>query len=534
MHKRIWISLCLLYTVFLGIIGHLLQLIEKEPAQVISSQSRWSVTVASTRGTIYDTNFRPLVNEMTELRAAVAPSEKALSLIKDATTEQQFAYLREQFAKGVPGVVRLSASMPASDELLLFNVPVRYTEQQTAPHIIGYLDSSKSRGVSGIEAAFDSLLARYSGSASALFTIDAKGSLLSGISPEVSDSTANSVGGVVLTLDKELQAIVEHIAPQYLSNGSVVILEPSSGDILASASFPSFQTNDIEASLSQDNGAFLNRSMSLFDCGSVFKIVTTAAALEQNVSSNQRFTCAGFIDVNGVRFHCHNRSGHGELDMTAAFAQSCNVYYIQLAEKIGGESLLKMAKKFGIDESIVLAESISASAGLLPSLATLVESPAALANFSFGQGYLMATPLHFARIVAAIINNGTMPTLQLVRGTLDETGAFTATDTAGESGRGVISPKTAAVLRNMMVAVVTSGTGKSAQPSTVSVAGKTATAQTGQVSSGTDVVQSWFVGYFPIDSPKYVVCVLVEEASTTKASDIFREIANEMALSNLI
>lgn len=528
MRRKIWIVFSLVSILLMGITTRLWYIVRVQPAQVASSQNRWTISVASTRGTIYDTNLHPLVNETHEYRAAMIPSERLLAHVSGATTAEQFAALRNQLAQGVPASVKLTKPIGFTDGMRLFWVPTRYSERLLAPHTLGYLDASGTRGVTGIEASFDELLEQYKGQATASFSVDGRGSLLYGVSPECIDTTTNSVGGVVLTLDKELQTIVEDVSSEYLTKGAVVVMQPYSGQILAMASFPSFQPQTVAQSIAEDNGALLNRALSLYDCGSVFKIITTAAALESGISVQKSFVCEGYLEIEGTRFHCHNRLGHGALDMQEAFAQSCNLYYIQLAQQIGADALLVMAEKFGLNETILLVNSMEASAALLPDLATLRASRAALANLSFGQGYLMASPLHFTQVVTTIVNGGVSPNISLIKGFLDAEKNFSNAEK--RSGVEVISARTATALQEMMVMTVRDGTGRSAAPKSCSAAGKTGTAETGQIIDGNPVVQSWFVGYFPAESPQYVICVLAEDSTGTnaKATEVFRELADEI------
>lgn len=512
-----------------GISARLWYVAEKRPAQVASSQNRWTVSVATTRGTIYDTNFSPFVNETHEYRAAMIPSEQLLAHVSGATTASQFAVLRDQLTKGVPASVKLTKPVGFADGLRLFWVPKRYSERLLAPHLIGYLDADGMRGMTGIESAYNQILTQFGGYATASFGVDGRGALLYGVEPNCVDTTKNSVGGVVLTLDKKLQNIAEDIGSKHLSKGAVVVMHPYGGEVLAMASFPTFQPQSVAQSIDEDNGALLNRALSLYDCGSVFKIITTAAALENGVSVNKSFVCNGYIDVDGTRFHCHNRLGHGVLDMPQAFAQSCNLYYIQLAQQIGATTLLDTANMLGLNNEIQLAATIKAPASLLPELSVIKSSRAALANLSFGQGYLMVSPLHFAQLTSAIVNDGVSVNLSLVKGILDENKQFSA----HEKGRGerVLSQNTAVTLREMMILTVRNGTGQSALPDSSSAGGKTGTAETGQIIDGNRVVQSWFVGYFPAEAPQYVVCVLAEDSvsSNAKATEVFRELANEIS-----
>ena len=528
MRRKIWIVFSLVTILLVGLATRLWYIARVQPAQVASSQNRWTVSVASTRGTIYDTNLLPFVNETHEYRAAMIPSERLLAHVSGATTAKDFAALRDQLAQRVPASVRLTKPIGFTDGMQLFWVPTRYSERLLAPHTLGYLEASGSRGLTGIEAAFNELLEQYRGVATASFSVDGKGNLLYGVSPECLETTASSVGGVVLTLDKELQTITEDVGAEYLTKGAIVVMQPYSGEILALASFPSFQPQTVAQSIDEDNGALLNRALSLYDCGSVFKIITTAAALEYGIPAQKSFVCEGYLEIEGTRFHCHNRLGHGALNMQEAFAQSCNLYYIQLAQQIGADALLVMAERFGLNESVLLADSMEASVALLPDLSTLRASRAALANLSFGQGYLMASPLHFAQIVNTIVNDGVLPNTSLIKGFLDAEKHFSNAEKGG--GGEVISAKTATSLREMMAMTVLDGTGQSAAPKSCSAAGKTGTAETGQIIDENPVVQSWFVGYFPVESPQHVVCVLAEDSTGTnaKATEVFRELADEI------
>lgn len=139
----------------------------------------------------------------------------------------------------------------------------------------------------------------------------------------------------------------------------------------------------------------------------------------------------------------------------------------------------------------------------------------------------MVSPLHFARIAAIIANNGVVADPLLVKGTVDADFHFTAVG-KGSSGKTALSPKTIALLQQMMIKTVADGTGVAAAPNDCTAAGKTGTAQTGQIVDGKAVTQSWFVGYFPADEPQFAVCVLAENAenTNTKSTLIFRELAD--------
>lgn len=528
MRRRTGILLGLLGVLFAALLGRVYYLVKAQPAQTAAAQNNWKVTVATTRGTIYDCHQLPLVNAETEYRAAVAPNEHALAAVQAATTVEEFAALRDRLSNRTPAAVRLRTPVGLMPGLELFLVPQRVGSRLLAPHLIGYLDHAGEHGVSGIEQACDTLLNQYSGEASVAFAVDGSGRYLSGVTAKRTDTTGRSKGGVVLTIDREIQTIVEDVAAAYIPKGAVVVLEPTTGAIRAMASFPTFQPDTVAASIETDDGALLNRALAAYDCGSVFKAVTMAAALESGVSARKTYTCSGNMQVGTTIFHCHNRLGHGTQDLTGAFAQSCNVCFIRLAQDVGADALYTMANNFGFDQAITLAGDLGAAKAVMPSLSTLRSTPAAVANLSFGQGYLMASPLHIARMVATVVNDGVQPPVRLIDGYMDESGNYTA----NEQGRGqrILSTDTAATLRSMMEAVVRSGTGKAAAPSVCTAAGKTGTAETGQTGGNKPVVQSWFAGYFPAENPRYVVTALAEDAQNTggQAAKCFCEISNKL------
>ncbi len=518
----------LLGILFSALLGRVYYLVKTQPAQTATSQNSWKVTVATTRGTIYDCHRRPMVNEETEYRAAVAPNEQALAAIQKATSPADFAALRNALQNRAPASVRLQKPVGIMPGLELFLVPRRIGSRLLAPHLIGYLDHSGQHGVTGIEGACDELLNRYAGEASAAFAVNGSGRYLQGTATERVDTTGRSVGGAVLTIDREIQAVIEDVAAEYIPKGAVVVLEPSTGAIRGMASFPTFQPDTVAQSIEAENGALLNRALAVYDCGSVFKIVTMAAALEQGIPSERSYTCTGNVSVGGTVFHCHNRLGHGSQNLTDAFAQSCNVCFIRLAQDTGADALYAMANNFGFDQAITLVGDLGAAKAVIPTLSTLRSAPAAVANLSFGQGYLTASPLHIARMVATVVNDGVQPSVHLIAGYVDESNHFTEEQQGG--GQRILSSATAATLRHMMVAVVRTGTGKMAAPTECTAAGKTGTAETGQKSGDKPVVQSWFAGYFPAENPRYVVTVLAEDAQNTggKAAQCFCEISNEL------
>lgn len=526
MARRSRLIIYFIACIYACILCKLFVVANNNPAQTAAAaQSKWSITVSTTRGTIYDCHMMPFVNASTEYKAVCSPSIDILPLLKQNTTESDFLSITKSIKNGMPIVAPLIRGIAPGDDLMCFATKSRYGDRLLAPHLIGYCQ--EGIGVAGVEMACDSVLNRYTGSTTVTYEIGGDKQHLSGIKPIVTDTTKRSVGGVGLTLDHTIQAIVEDTADDMLSKGAVVVLDPHTGDIIAAVSYPTYQPSAIAQSLQEDNGALLNRVLSSYDCGSVFKIITAAAALENGVPSGRVYECQGAIDVGGTVFHCHNRDGHGAIDMMTAFSYSCNTYFIQLAQEIGADSLYSLANSFGFDRRITLTEGLCTAAPLMPDRDVL-EQPAALANLSFGQGYLMTSPLHIAQITATVANDGVMPPVRLLKSYVDEDGVVTQIEC--EPSYTVISKNTAIILQNMMREVVTNGTGRGAEPQLVTAAGKTGTAETGQLSDNVAVVQSWFAGYFPAEDPQYVVVVLAEDSNTTneQAASIFCEISDNL------
>lgn len=528
MNRRVTVCLVLLFLVFFGLSVRVAMIsVDDDVKTVGNRQGTKSVLVAETRGTIYDRNRVPLVNATDVYYASLLPRMELAQRLEGVTGASEYARVLTAVKEGVPTKARLNGPTTITEGMQLYLAPQRYAEHCLAPHLIGYLNGERTAGAAGLERAYDTLLQQCSGKITVTYPMDGRGRYRSAADIRVSNTIERSHGGLVLTLDSDVQETVENIAASCMDKGAVVVLDAENGEVLAMASYPTFHPAAIADTVADEDGALINRALSLFDCGSVFKIVTTLAALESGVPIEQSYECPGAITVDDTTFHCHHRLGHQTLNMEQAFAQSCNVYFIQLAQQIGAQKLLDMAATLGLCEDIVWAESLRAPAAVLPTLADL-SAAAALANMSFGQGKLLVTPLHVARMTAAITGGGTLPDASVVLGTVDAEGRWM--DGYERGGETVLSSLAVASLRRMMELVVTDGTGMAAHTDTVTTAGKTGTAETGQRDNGRAVTHSWFTGYFPAEDPHYVVTVVVENISNDDASaaEIFCEISNNL------
>lgn len=525
MKRRALVLFTLLLFLFSGVILQVYRLSDTYLSQAADQQSAVTVTVANGRGTIYDTHMRPLVNASSEYRLSVMPSAEAITALSPQIDEEQLKAFSERLQSGRPVVVTLEELKASVPDSTLFNVPVRYEEPLLAPHLLGYLDADGLHGVTGVEQAFDEYLNQCSGKATVTYTVDAMGRPLKGIAPVIENTLDNVKAGVVLTIDATIQRLAQTAAQKYMTKGAVVVMEPSTGRILALVSLPDYQPSTVADCLESEDSPLLNRALCNYNLGSVFKIVSTAAALEQGIPISTTFTCNGALQVGDTTFHCHDRLGHGTLDMMEGFAKSCNPYYIQLMQRAGGSALYNMAASLGFDRALILADGYKTARALLPTSEELL-LPAGVANMAFGQGTLMGTPVHVAQMVAAVANKGKVVQPTILKGYCDKDGELSEA-TIAEAQR-VFSEQTAQTLHDLMVNAVENGTGASAKPDEYAgmAAGKTGTAETGWETEGKPVVQSWFGGFYPADDPRYVIAVIAEDADNNggKSAPVFKEI----------
>lgn len=414
---------------------------------------------------------------------------------------------------------------PAFSSDVRFKDAVRYSDSQLCAHLIGYTDCDNN-GVSGVEKDYNDYLKSIKNHITVTYNVDARGRVLKGRSKSVDKSELCTDSGLLLSIDKDVQSAAEKYGKS-LKKGSVTVMDADSGEIKAMASFPSFNPNKVEECVNDEDMPFLNRALNCYSVGSIFKAVVCMAALESGISPEFSYTCTGHINCGGRNFNCHELDGHGQLDMKGAVAHSCNTYFINLAKKVGYKKILEMCKKLEIDKKIVLSDSIAAAKGNLPTEKVL-SSPAGLANFSFGQGELLATPLEFCRIYAVVANGGYLVTPRL---TLGKVNGGKASFSSAASKNRVITAHTAALIKKYLEYTVTDGTGRTAKMNCTRAGGKTATAQTGKYSGGKEILISYFVGFFTHGTKTYSVIVMKEggNSGSGDCAPIFKEIAEYMS-----
>jgi penicillin-binding protein 2 len=545
-----------LLTVIAGLFGILalrlwqVQIVQGDYFLRLSEENRLRVTsIAAPRGLIVDRRGRPLVVDRPAFTVSLMPVEfrrphdevpivARLLGLDPAEVEQRLAAGRERpFApvrlrRDVPKEVIAAIEESRMDlpGVVIEVEPIRsYPYKELAAHLLGYLGEINDRelrqfrslgyepgelvGKEGVERTYDRYLRGRNGEIQA--EVDALGRPLRTLDriPAVPGDT------VVLGLDLDVQQAAEAALGDRL--GAVVAMDPRTGAIVAFASHPAFDPNLFSAGIAaaswnrllhDPRQRLLDRVLqSGYPTGSVFKIVTASAALDLGiVNPDSRFYCPGFYNLGGRIFHDHE--AHGNLNFLDAIAQSCNVVFWTVSRPVGPVHLAEYARSYGLGQPTGI-DLPDESAGVVPDpewkQGTYHQPWYAgdTLNTAVGQGYVLATPLQVARMIAAVANGGALPTPHAVTEVRAPDGTVRFRVEPSPGARVQVTAQTMAVLRAGLAAVVTRGTAASIQIQGLAVAGKTGTAE-----STHGKPYAWFAGYAPADAPTLAVVAVVENA----------------------
>ena len=358
-----------------------------------------------------------------------------------------------------------------------------YPRSRMAAHITGY----SSVGKTGVEAAQNFTLIRLHNE---LF--QRIGSIL-----REDELIGNSVA---LTVDMEVQSKAGNLLGS--AKGAVVVMEPSTGRILALQAYPDFNPNTVENQWEtirdHVDSPLVNRgTQGLYPPGSTFKVVTALAGMEHLPGWQEfRVECTGEMEFEDKVIHCYQDRAHGSVDWKEAMAQSCNCYFAALAKEIGASDLAKTMRQVGMDTPNGFELAYTPNTIYLEKGASESE----LVETAIGQGRTGVTPLYMAMLASAVANEGRMMQPYIVDHVIYPNGEE-AKHTVPKKLMDICSAEEAALLKESMLAVVDYGTGTAAGISGVSVAGKTGTAEN---ATGND--HSWFIGFAPAEDPKVAVC----------------------------
>lgn len=521
--------------------------------------SRQIERLPAQRGEIYDRNYNlPLVLNVDSFAIAMVPGEVPADM-RDTVFLKLAAVLDEpvdELRRRVPPSyyrmfqqVELASSVDQSvitriaeriDEfpgISWYSRPKRnYLESGSFSHIIGYVgDITRDElklyynrgyqvgdtiGKTGIERQYDHVLRGTDGRQ--FKTVDVRGRNVDIASRSVEPPLMGK--NIMLTIDRPTQILAEKALGERI--GSMVVLKPSSGEILALASYPSFNANDIVAKggnntyarlLADERTPLIHRAFqSSYPPASTYKAIMTAAILEEKaIPPEETILCAGEISYGDRVFRCWIRKpGHGRLDLAGALAQSCDVYFWEVArDKLGIERIVSYSKEFGFGQLTGID---------LPGEATgFVPTPqwkerrfhekwlgGDTLNLSIGQGYLLTTPLQVANMLAMIVNEGVIYRPHILKEVRDpRDGSILTKVTPEVLTASSISKDTFKRTQENLRGVIVNGTARyPVSTKAVPVAGKTGTAEVGLA----DRWHSWFVGYGPYgaEDPEDVIIVV--------------------------
>jgi len=420
-----------------------------------------------------------------------------------------------------------------------------YPFGEMAAHLLGYVGQVNQRelesrsgyrpgdliGKTGAERQWEDYLRGIDGGQQV--EVDALGRKLRVLS-EVPETSGHNL---VLTLDRDLQIVAEEALAG--REGSVVAMDPRTGEILAMASRPAFDPNVFARGIRHDEWRALSedqrhplRSRAIqgtYPPGSTFKIVMAAAALEEGVITPfTRIGCGGGLRFGKRTFHCWRRGGHGSVDLHDALVHSCDVFFYQVGQRLGIDTISEYAKRFGLGVPTNVGIQHE-SGGTVPSRDWKEQRfgepwyPGETLSVAIGQGYMTSTPLQMANLTAAIANGGTLFRPRMVKRAEATDGTVAFSDESVVVGDLGFKKSTILQIRDALFGVVNArrGTGARAKIDEIDVGGKTGTSQVRRLSKKRVKPENiprryrdhaWFVAFAPVGAPEVVVAVLVEHA----------------------
>ena len=494
-----------------------------------------TIDLPAERGEILDRNLAPLAVtiEATDIYAnpayvtdPIGEAEQIAPLLglKPRVVEQAlrsdgtFVYVERQVENDVAGRVK-TLGLPGIGFL---PVPKRYYPAGAlAPQVLGFAGIDDT-GLAGLEYQYDHALAGTPGTRTTELSNDGL-PIAGGV-----DTIAEPTPGVnlVTTIDRQMQyqvqiALQEAVERNGAKGGTVVVMDPQTGDVYAMASYPWSNPNDVGKANPE---LWRNRALTdAFEPGSVNKIITAAAAIEEGaVGLDQRFRVPAQMKVGP--FTIHDSHVHPVETMTIGdiIAESSNIGAAMVAEQVGSTELANYMERFGYGRTTGTGFP-GETAGTMPD----AWDDVIRATVSYGQG-IAVSPMQMAGVYATIANGGTWVAPRLVRGTVGADGSFRAAPPT--ETHDVVRPTTADLLTRMLAYVVEDGTGAEAQIPGYQVAGKTGTSRKlNPYGSYEERYMASFVGFLPAGRPRLVIAVSIDEPDTiyggVAAAPLFKQIA---------
>ncbi len=558
MQKRMLFVLAFVFAAgFIVLIGRLvkIQIIDgRFYAGQAARQQMSTITVSANRGTIYDRNMQPLAVSATVWDVVVAPAyiktdaqrgsiadnlSKILSMDRQTIYDKisrhtSYEIVAKKVEKSTADLVRKYISDHTINSVSLVEDSKRYYPfGNFASQVLGFTGTD-NQGLAGIEKQYDSVLKGVSGR-----IVTARNAHGTDMPFDYSDSVAAKSGtDVVLTIDQVVQHYLEAGLTQAVKDNGVanratgIIMNVKTGEILAMATEPGFDPNDpftvadtaTQQSLASLSGDEQKKAAALaqqtqwrnkaitepYEPGSVFKVITTAAALQEGaVHENDSFFCPGSVKVADRSFRCWKAGGHGAENFVQGFENSCNVVFIQVGQRLGPLNFFKYITNFGLLQKTGI--DLPGEAAINSNVAYTKQSdytPVTLASCSFGQSNKM-TPIQLITAIAAATNGGNLVQPHLLKAETDSGGKVVKT-VGTVVKHPVISAETSKEIGKLMGLEVIEGTGKNAYVAGYRVGGKTGTSQKLDTSDPNDRIAS-FAGIAPSDDPQVAILIVLDD-----------------------
>jgi stage V sporulation protein D (sporulation-specific penicillin-binding protein) len=524
---------------FLGFRVFYIQAVQGEVLQMRAyEQQTRDRLITPNRGNIYDRNGVPLaltqtVGSVSVIRAQVEDAEFVARTLS-TMLEMDYDLLYEKVNRRV-ALERIKSHVPMeiAEQLRQMRIPGIVIDEDVervypfsglAAQVIGFVGRD-NQGIIGLEAKYDGYLA---GSRGRILTeTDARGREL--IDSETIRIAPMDGHNLVTTLDAVIQQFAEQtiavaVDSKRAVRGAILVMDPRDGALLAVANAPGFDLNDpftinddqlaaiwdsftTEEQMNHLNQMWRNFTINdTYEPGSTFKIVTSAAGLEEGVITTQSmFNCSGFKVVGGRQIRCwrHPRA-HGTLDFMAGVQNSCNPVFMEIGEMLGPEIFHEYMLRFGFAERTGV-DLPGEAVGIMFALENI--GTVELATMSFGQSFQI-TPLQLMRAGAATINGGHLVTPHVGQRIVDNDGNLVQ-EFFHERGRQIISPGTSETMKEVLESVVYVGTGNRTYIPGYRIGGKTATSQKLPRGSGRYIAS--FMTFAPAENPEIIVLVLIDE-----------------------
>jgi len=525
--KRVRIFLACVCCALVIISGRLVyvQLFQAQSLRLLAAEQWYrDLPLEARRGAIFDRNGVLMTQSTLTYCIYVRPvavqdaSQVARVLADNLAMDYDFLLRRVQNKSQSEHLIKMQVEKDVAIRIVQQRVPGIYISQTfrrdyplgaTAGQVLGIV-SIDGRGQAGIEAFYDSLLRGVNGRSAVASDLRGRPRACG------TEFFVPSLPGhnMVLNIDAQIQRLVQDVLEkahyeQGAQNVSALVMCIQSGGVVASASAPFFDMNDQPRN---DAMRLMNEIKNLpmvnvLEPGSTFKIITLAAALEEGLTDeNERFHCAGFHIIDGERVRCWKAKGHGSQTLAEGVMQSCNKVFMELGMRLGVERFYDYLRRFGIGRKTGI-DTYGEPSGLL--LDPRYVRPVDLARIAFGQA-IAVSPIQFQNVLNAIVGDGILRTPRIVNNIPTLPGAVTAPN----RGR-IVSPETARRVREMMISVVNTGSGKHAGHAGFNIGGKTGTAQKyrdGIIDQGKYI--SSFIGFIEVAGvARYSVFVMVDEPS---------------------